>query len=147
MRTNEVTGLYLSIGIFSDTCCIRGRTIGPRLTGISIFHDNGSIDVLGQWDETEDSSISDIYTNNSGVLTSVTFLIIGESRASYISRLFVGLDHSDPVADLDGTFKTFSVHKPISWWFSERYDHVEPWHGEYKEINLSTHDCTIMKIA
>jgi hypothetical protein len=25
----------------------------------------------------------------------------------------------------------------ISWWFSEFYDHIEPWSGEYQEVNVS----------
>jgi hypothetical protein len=112
MLANEVTGLDLSVGTISLIQSFRARRVGPRFIGISISHDDGSIDVLGQWDDCQGSPISEIYNSSDGVLTSITFRFCGESRASYVDGIFVGVNDVDAIQDLDtGTFKTFSVKK------------------------------------
>jgi hypothetical protein len=115
MLANEVTGVYLSVGNLSLIQSLRVRRVGPRFTGVSISHDDGSIDVLGQWDDCQKSPISEIYNSSVGVLTSITFRFHGESRASYVDGIFVGVNGVDSVQDWDiGTFRTFSIKKLTS---------------------------------
>jgi hypothetical protein len=112
MLANEVTGLYLSVGTLSRIQSLRVRRVGPRFTGISVSHDDGSTDVLGQWDDCQSSPISEIYNSSDGVLTSITFRFCGESRASCVDGIFVGVNDVDVAQDLDiGTFKIFSIKK------------------------------------
>jgi hypothetical protein len=112
MLANEVTGLYLSVGTLSLVQSLRVRRVGLRFMGVSISHYDGSIDVLGQWDDCQSLPISEIYNSSDGVLTSITFRFCGESRASYVDGIFVGVNNVDTVQDLDiGTFKTFSLKK------------------------------------
>ena len=99
MIANEATGLYLSVGTLSLVESLRVRRIGPRITGVSISHDDGRTDVLGQWDNCQSLPISEIYSSNNGFLTSITFRFCGESRASYVDGIFVGVDNVDTVQD------------------------------------------------
>lgn len=107
------TGFYLSIGNLSLIQSLRVRKIGQQFTGLSISHDDGSIDVLGRWDDRKKSAISEIYNSSNGVLTSIIFRFHRESEyASYVDGIFVEVNGEDSVEDWDtGTFKTFSINQ------------------------------------
>jgi len=97
MLANEVTGLYLSVRTLSLIQSLRVRRVRPRFTGISVSHDDSSIDVLGQWDDCQSSPISEIYNSSDSVLISITFRFCKESRAFYVDGIFVGVNDVDIV--------------------------------------------------
>lgn len=99
IRGTIATSGYLSIGNLSHIQRLRVRRVGPRLTGMLIYHDNGSIDVLGQWDYSQ-STISEIYNNHEGNITSIAFRFFGDADASYIEGISVKVDHADPFQNL-----------------------------------------------
>ena len=109
MGEDEITGVYFSKGHINHVIELRVQRVGPRVKGMSIYHDDGSIDVLGQWDHIQSSSI---YDRSRGILTSIAFHISGSSRASSVSDIFVGVDHTEPLENLYiGDFKVFSIEK------------------------------------
>ncbi|KAI9733481.1 MAG: hypothetical protein M1818_007229 [Claussenomyces sp. TS43310] len=95
-----ITSGYLSIGTLCHTQRLRVRKIWPRFTGTTIQHDDGSIEVLGQWDYPEGLSISEIYSRSNGVLMSTAFRLIGEVDALYVDRIHVAVDNQEPSDDL-----------------------------------------------
>lgn len=107
MSGDEITGLFFSIGSFKCVRRLMVRRVGPRLTGMSIHHDDGTIDVLGQWDCSQSSSISEIYNHATGTLTSVTFRFLRRQSASYVDGIFVGVNHEKPLNT--GQSRLFSI--------------------------------------
>lgn len=95
-----LTGGYISIGNLHRIQSLRVRRVGPRFTGMSIYHDDGSVDVLGQWDFSQSSTISEIYSWSNGVLTSIAFSFSGEVDTSYVDRVLVGVNHMDPLENM-----------------------------------------------
>jgi hypothetical protein len=100
IRRTIVTDGYLSIGNLSHTQRLRVCRVGPRLTGMLIHHTDGSIDVLGQWNYPQ-GTISEIYNNSDGILTSIAFGFSGEVDASYVDGIFVKIGHTDPFENLN----------------------------------------------
>lgn len=162
MIGNETTGIYFSIGNLIKIKRLRVRRVGSRFIGMLICHDNGSVDVLGQWDDEENnspsSSISELYDRSHGILTSITFSCSGSYSGSFVNGIFVGIDYTEFSGPFPGDYQVFTIENMkevcpylpslqksvltseqpvVSWWFSACYDHVEPWDGEYQEINVS----------
>lgn len=95
IRGGITTGGYLSIGNLCYIQSLKLRRSGARLTGMSITHDDGDIEILGQWDPSSPSPISEIYNRRDGVLTSIAFSFVGEDDASwFVDGISVGVDYS-----------------------------------------------------
>ena len=103
------TGLFVSIGTFSYVQRLQVRKVGGRCTGMCIHHSNGTIEVLGQWDPSQDSTISDIYTKDNGIIKSVNFHLSGSIASSYVEDITIGL--VDKVLLVDGNTKVFFMNQ------------------------------------
>ncbi|KAH8817091.1 hypothetical protein F5884DRAFT_243327 [Xylogone sp. PMI_703] len=142
---------YLSIGNLYLVKRLEARKVGRRFTGMSIHHEDGSIEILGQWDPSQKSLISEIYNHNHGKLTTLVFRFSGDTNASYVDAIHVCLD-TDPFIKphVGQKLKFFPAsrpdHTPIMWWFTRLYDHIEPWAGTYQKINVSTYKYNIVDL-
>jgi hypothetical protein len=67
------TGLFLSIGTLRAIRRLNVRRVGKRCVGLWIQYTNGGVEILGQWDPSQYSSISEIYSDTKGNIASVSF--------------------------------------------------------------------------
>jgi hypothetical protein len=86
---------FISIGTFSKVQRLEVYRLGARCAGISIWHDKDTIEVLGQWDPTQPSTISEIYNCHKGPLTSISFRF--SISKPYIEDISIGIDNAKPV--------------------------------------------------
>lgn len=95
------TDAHFTVGSFRNVRKLQTRRTGPRLTGMSISHYDGSVDILGQWDYSRDSSISEIYDESDGNFTSITFIYCGSMRQSYVTGIFINTNSRSYKAPTD----------------------------------------------
>lgn len=150
----EYTGLFFSVASLSQVQNLQVRRVGASCRGLAVYHYNGSVEILGQWDYDETSDIFEIYTRAEGALLCINFHSAGPTLASSFDEISV---QAGPAKALEsrqcGQTRTFfvdqvnylisfilhpNISKGISWWFSRLYDHVEVWNGTYQDIPLST---------
>jgi len=117
---------------------------------MSIDHHNGRVDVLGQWD-CQYSSISEVYNEHEGALSSITFRFLKNASGFYVDGIFVSVDNTDPPEiTLTEQSKLVSLELPsqhsVAWWFSRDYDEIELWEEMYQEINISTESYNIIEL-
>ena len=106
------TGLFVSIGTFSYVQRLQIRKVGGRCTGMCIHHSNDTIEVLGQWDPSQYSTISDIYTKDNGIVTSIHFHLSGSIASSYVEDITVGyLDKESFVKSCVSNTKVFFMNQ------------------------------------
>ncbi len=87
---------FRSVASLSRIARVRVRRVGPRCVGICLHHHDGSLDVLGQWDPSDVSSIGDIYNSNAGGdLTAMTFHMSGPGKESFVEDISIGV-HPGP---------------------------------------------------
>lgn len=74
------------------------RRVGPRCMGLRILHGDGNIEILGQWDPADVTSISSIYDISEGPLAGLSFQATPiDKYDSYISNITPTVQNS-PVA-------------------------------------------------
>ncbi len=82
---------YLTTGTLSSIQRLQTRKVGTRCTGLCVYHDDGFIEALGQWDPSDGNTISDIYDRSDGPLAALTFCYAGDDPlSSCISESLVG---------------------------------------------------------
>lgn len=89
------TGIYYSNGKVDEVKRLRICQIGLRYTGMLIDHCDGSVEVLGQW-SCRSSSISEIYNEQDGVLSNITFQLSKKGVDSYVRGIFVRVNDANP---------------------------------------------------
>ncbi|KAH8804539.1 hypothetical protein F5884DRAFT_417250 [Xylogone sp. PMI_703] len=89
------TDAYFTVGSLRSIRKLKTRRVGPRITGMSISHYDGSIDILGMGDYSSNSSISEIYDEKRGPFMSITFVYCGLVRESYVKGIFISTDSAE----------------------------------------------------
>jgi hypothetical protein len=62
-----------STATLDDISHLQVRRVGPRCMGLRISHGDGTIEILGQWDPADLTSISTLYDVSEGPLYGLTF--------------------------------------------------------------------------
>ncbi|KAH9216127.1 hypothetical protein DL95DRAFT_460419 [Leptodontidium sp. 2 PMI_412] len=128
----EYTGLFFSVASLSQVQNLQVRRVGASCRGLAVYHYNGSVEILGQWDYYETSDIFEIYTRAEGALLCINFYSAGLTLASSFDEISVQAGPAEPLESRQcGQTRTFFVDQGIAWWFSRLYDHVEVWNGTY----------------
>lgn len=91
-----VQNAFLSIETFSHVQGLKVIRVGCRCVALSIRRNHDTVDVLGQWDPTQPSVISDIYSHNKGILTSMTFSFSRGAPERYLVDISCGIDDEKP---------------------------------------------------
>ncbi|KAH8804581.1 hypothetical protein F5884DRAFT_884180 [Xylogone sp. PMI_703] len=99
MRNVVLTGYCVFIAKFHDVKRIMARKVYARCTRISIHRNDGSIDVLGQWDPSGSTFISEIYNKVDGTLTGISFSFIEKDGFSHVNEITIGVDEMSPFRD------------------------------------------------
>ena len=93
--------LFLSVASLQGVQSLRVCRVGERCTGLQILHDNGEIELLGQWFPEHASSTSLIYDLKDGPLATVIFLYSRAGRKSqdsrYVYKIIAELGSSSPL--------------------------------------------------
>ncbi len=81
---------YLTTGTLSGVKRLQTRKVGVRCTGLCIYHEDGLIEALGQWDPSDGNPISNIYDHSDGPLVTIGFRYSWDDLlSSCISGIFV----------------------------------------------------------
>lgn len=153
-----VTGPFVSKATLTHVERLEVRKVGNRCTGLCIYRTDGVPEILGQWDPSQRSLISEIYNTGRGIPTSLSFRFSGSKYSFYVDDIAVGVDGGE-LHELShvGHYKTFHVSQldqvcyfpnalhiifsnlfqPIAWWFTALYDEVVFWNGTTEEVTLN----------
>jgi hypothetical protein len=102
---------FISVASLNNIAKIHVRRRGDRCMGLWIEHSDGMVEILGQWDPSESSQISEIYRKSQGPLQRLSFhfeetfppssargqLFGGRIEFCSEVRLVVGDDPSTPI--------------------------------------------------
>lgn len=90
-----ITGIYFSNSKLDQIKRLRICQRGSRCTGMSIDRYDGGVDVLGQWDN-QHSTISEIYNEQDGFVSRITFRFLKGASGFYVDGIFVSIDNENP---------------------------------------------------
>jgi hypothetical protein len=85
----EYTGLFFSVASLSQVQKLEVRKVGVWYIRLAVYHYDGSVEILGQWDYDQASDILEIYTQGDGVLVSINFRFVGPTLASSFDQIYV----------------------------------------------------------
>jgi hypothetical protein len=123
---------FISIGTFSLVKKLEVRKVESRCTGICIHHCDGTTEILGQWDPSQPSMISEIYNGNKGFLMATTFHYSGPILPSYMEDITVKIDQVDaPAASHTHYSETFHVSELNKVWYFSAYPSIRVF-SDYK---------------
>ena len=94
------SGLFSSVASLENVTALRIRTAedNKRCTGMMVYHEDGLVEVLGQWSNNH-STGSTIYSRDDGLLMALRLQMTGDEPKAYVSKVFVRTDqHNDSAA-------------------------------------------------
>jgi hypothetical protein len=105
----EYTGLFFSVASLSQVQRLQVRRVGAWYRGLAVYHYDGSVEILGQWDYDQTSDILEIYTRDEGVLVSINFRSVGPTLASSFDQIYVETGPEPRGTGQCGQTRTFFV--------------------------------------
>lgn len=125
-------GLFFSSASFNEIQRVEVCHISSRCSGLLLHYANKTTAVLGQWHTSPNSRRSCIYDMDRLRPETICFKTTTSRKYRIVTDVSFTSEDVDAAPDVD--YQKFNLGKCIAWWFSEFYDVVTFWDGEYLDI-------------